>query len=183
LSDTDLDSFLRTAPPRNRDDLDSVAQAHLKKFSRVWLSPLVCLAVAVPLPIIAAAMGDSLDTFSLVFIAIWEIGAILIALWMYSINLRKAASLNRLLAEGETGTATIVEMIHMVKKNGSSGQFFKIRAELPGEEEQRSIAVQVPVAVAAHLEAGMKSQVLTHRDVHYALWVFPGGFPPVIGSV
>jgi hypothetical protein len=183
LSDTDLDTFLHAAPPRSRDELDSLAQGHLKKLSRVWLSPLVCLAVAVPLPLVAVVMQDSLDNLSLAFIAIWEIGAILIALWMYSINRRKEAFLNRLLADGEAGTATIVEMIHMVKNNGSSGRFFKIRAEMPGNEDHTTVAVQAPVAVAAHLEAGMKSQVLTHQDVPYTLWVFPGGFPPVMGRV
>ena len=83
MSDTDLDTFLHAAPPRSRDELDSVAQGHLKKLSRVWLSPLVCLAVAIPLPLIAAVMQDSLDSLSLAFIATWEIGAILIAMWRH----------------------------------------------------------------------------------------------------
>jgi hypothetical protein len=181
---TDLETLVRTPPPRDWRALDSLSERHLKQLTKPWLGSAVLLAVFVPLPLIAAATTDSLDTFSWVFLSIFEIAAIVIVIAVHFGERRKGRSIEHLLAQGEAHAATIMEMVHLMKGNPSRpSRLFRVRAEATTPAGIASMAVKVPVAVANRMEVGMIALVVVHDGIPFSLWVFPAGFTPALGSL
>ncbi len=176
----ELSDFVCTEAPRSRDRIDPLDRKQVNKLARSWLQPLVCLTIGVPVPLIIAATQD-MDTLGWGFLGTWEIATILIALWLYVSGRRRAVFLDRLLADGEAHSATIVEMIH-IKKEGRTGRFYRVRAELSTPDGPASSDVQVSLAVAALLEIGTSPLVVVHDKVPVSLWVFLDGLPPVLGT-